>query len=66
MVSHGGILRHIIPALLGTPRSWAIDIGNTAVFDFRVDSTHWDEEGDALLNPELWRIERFNDTSHLI
>ena len=66
MVSHGGILRHIIPALLGTQRCWAIDIGNTAVFGFEVASTRWDEGGNALHNPELWRIESFNDTSHLI
>lgn len=66
MVSHGGILRHIVPALLGAKRCWAIDIGNTAVFDFSVDSTRWDEGGDAMLNPELWRIERFNDVNHLI
>jgi broad specificity phosphatase PhoE len=66
MVSHGGILIHIIAALLGSPRCWEIDIGNTAVFDFQVDSTRWDESGDALLNPELWRIDRFNDASHLI
>ena len=66
MVSHGGILRHIIPALLGTQKCWAIDIGNTAVFGFEVASTRWDESGDALLDPELWRIDRFNDASHLI
>ena len=66
VVSHGGILRHVVPALLGAPRSWAIDIGNTAVFDFRVDAARWDEGGEALLNPELWRIESFNDASHLI
>ena len=66
MVSHGGILRHIIPALLGTTRNWGIDIGNTAVFDFEIDSTRWDEGGDALLDPDLWHIKRFNDASHLI
>ncbi len=65
MVSHGGILKHVLSALLGTPRYWGIDVGNTAIFDFQIDSTRWGEGGGALMNSRLWRINRFNDASHL-
>lgn len=66
MVSHGGILQHIISAMLDSPRAWNIEIRNTAVFDFWVDSTRWHDDGASLQDMMLWRIGCFNDASHLI
>ena len=64
LVTHGGILRHLLATLLGTNRIWGLAARNTALFDFSVDSESWAEEG-AEGNPSLWRINRFNDASHL-
>ncbi|HET8700169.1 MAG TPA: histidine phosphatase family protein [Nitrococcus sp.] len=63
--SHGGILQHIIAALLDTERSWGIRVRNTAVFDFSLDESLWYEPGIARLNTRHWRIHCFNDASHL-
>lgn len=63
--AHGGILLHVLAALMGTYRTWGASIGNTAVFEFTVDVERWSLDGDALHNTALWRINRFNDASHL-
>ena len=65
MVTHGGILQHILAALLGTDRTWGTHVRNTAVFDFSIDKSRWDVDGEARLVPLHHRINRFNDASHL-
>lgn len=63
--SHGGILQHIIAALLGTDRTWGVRVRNTAVFDFSLDEGLWHELGNTRFNTRHWRIHCFNDASHL-
>ena len=63
--THGGTLQHVLSALLGSSRTWGVSVRNTALFDFSLDLERWAEEGDALHSPFWWRIERFNDASHL-
>ena len=63
--THGGILTHIVAQLLEMDRLWALDIRNTAVFEFVIDMDRWHEGGLARTNLNLWRIVRFNDASHL-
>ena len=65
MVTHGGILQHILAALLGTNRTWSTHVHNTAVFDFGIDKGRWELDGEARLVPGHHRINRFNDASHL-
>ena len=65
MVSHGGILQNIVSAILGSPRVWKLSVANTALFDFTVDAERWHEDGEVRLDTSLWRINRFNDASHL-
>ena len=65
MVSHGGILQYIVSAILGSPRPWQLEAANTALFDFEVDAEGYGQDGNALLDSSLWRINRFNDASHL-
>ena len=65
MVTHGGILQHILAALLGTDRTWGTHVRNTAVFDFSIDKSRWDVDGGARLVPLHHRINRFNDAAHL-
>ena len=65
MVTHGGILQHILAALLGTDRTWGTHVRNTAVFDFTIDKSLWTPDGAARLVPLHHRISRFNDASHL-
>ena len=65
LVSHGGILQNIVSAILGSPRVWKLSVANTALFDFTVDGERWNEDGEARLDTSLWRINRFNDASHL-
>ena len=66
IVSHGGILQQILAALLGTRRTWGVPIENTAVFDVELDPARWDLDGDHLDNTAACRINRFNDSSHLL
>ena len=63
--SHGGILQHLLSALMGTRRTWGVSVRNTAVFEFTLDLERWASDGDDLHSPTWWRIERFNDASHL-
>ncbi len=65
MVSHGGIMQSILPAIMGTDRTWGMSIGNTGRFDLTLDLDRWADDGDDRHNVGYWRIERFNDTSHL-
>ncbi len=66
IVTHGGILLHMLEALMDTGRTWGMTIRNTAVFDFALDIERWWVDGETRHNPTLWRIHRFNDASHLI
>ena len=65
LVSHGGIIQHIIAALLGTDRVWAVPVSNTAVFDFRIDLEKWRRRGKRKDDTSAARIDRFNDVEHL-
>ncbi|MCH7800066.1 MAG: histidine phosphatase family protein [Chloroflexi bacterium] len=63
--THGGIIHYLFAALMGMDRMWGISVGNTALFDFDLDVDRWRHSDSTLLNTNLWRINRFNDTSHL-
>jgi broad specificity phosphatase PhoE len=63
--THGGIMQHILAALLGTHRTWGVSVDNTGVFEFTLDMERWAQDGDILHSPFWWRIARFNDCSHL-
>lgn len=65
LISHGGILQHIISALLGANRTWGHSTDNTALFDFEVDVDRWNQTGETLMNTDVCRINCFNDASHL-
>ena len=65
MVTHGGILQNIVATALGSPRNWTISTANTGVFDFTIDADRWHEDGAVRYDSTLWRINRFNDASHL-
>jgi broad specificity phosphatase PhoE len=65
MVSHGGIMPSVLSALMGTERTWGISIGNTGRFDLVLDVDRWTNDGDDRHNVAHWRIDRFNDISHL-
>lgn len=65
MVSHGGIMQSILPAIMGADRTWGLSIGNTGRFDLALDIDRWANDNDDRHNVTHWRIERFNDTSHL-
>ena len=65
LFTHGGILQHMLSALIGADRTWGLAVHNTAVFDFSLDLERWSLDGDVLLSPTLWRINHFNDASHL-
>lgn len=63
--THGGIMLYLVAALMDTDRMWGISVANTALFDFDIDLNHWHRRDVALLNTDLWRINRFNDIRHL-
>ena len=47
LITHGGILQHILAALLGSRRTWGFSAGNTAVFDLEIDRAALRHELDA-------------------
>ena len=63
-VAHGGIMQHLIREVLGSDRTWAVDIRNTALFDFSLDVERWSLHGPHR-NYRLWRINAFGDASHI-
>ena len=65
LFTHGGILSHMVAALMGTDRAWGTSAQNTALFDFSIDLDHWSRDGPSRHNTWLWRVNRFNDASHL-
>ena len=65
LVTHGGILQQLFAAVMKTSRTWGLSVGNTAVFDFTIDMSRWDLDGDNLANTAIGRIDAFNDTAHL-
>ncbi len=67
MFTHGGIMAHMMAALMGTDRTWGLGVQNTAVFEISVDAERWWQNDPATYhNSALWRITRFNDSSHLL
>ncbi|MEO1591464.1 MAG: histidine phosphatase family protein [Cyanobacteria bacterium J06632_22] len=58
VVSHGGLLLHLVAVILGCDRTWQIQIPNTALFEFWLSDPS-DLTVDAL-NPEHWKIKKFN------
>lgn len=65
VVGHHWILQHVIACLMGCDRAWGLPMANTALFEFWLDRDRWRQSGPNRLNSELWRIKRFNDTTHL-
>ncbi|NJL85846.1 MAG: histidine phosphatase family protein [Leptolyngbyaceae cyanobacterium SM1_1_3] len=65
VISHSGLLLHLIATLLGCDRSWQISIPNTSLFEFWIDCDRWDLRGQTRYNTGLWQIRRFNDCAHL-
>ncbi|MBD2233586.1 histidine phosphatase family protein [Phormidium tenue] len=65
VIGHHWILQHAIACLMGCDRAWGLPMANTALFEFWLDRDRWPQPGPNRLNSELWRIKRFNDTTHL-
>lgn len=66
VISHQWILQHILACLLGCGRTWGIPLGHTAITELWLDRDRWFEnDPNQRLNTELWRIQRFNDQSHI-
>jgi broad specificity phosphatase PhoE len=66
IVTHGGFLQYLVAALLGSDRTWGLNIPPTAVFEFELDLGRWNTTDQNRYNAMLWKICRFNDASHLI
>ncbi len=64
IITHAGILAHLVAAILGSDRTWGMAIAPTALFDFRLNHDHWPTQTERL-NTALWSINHFNDTAHL-
>ena len=65
LFTHGGILQHMVAALLDTERVWGASVENTALFEFVFDRARRAQADWGRHNPRMWRIARFNDASHL-
>ncbi len=68
-VSHEGFLQQLISVMMGCDRTWRIPIPHTALFEFWLASTQYQNQWQSLqgdrFNPEFWVLKRFNDCSHL-
>ncbi|MEB3209720.1 MAG: histidine phosphatase family protein [Leptolyngbyaceae bacterium] len=65
VISHAGLIQHLVAAILGGDRTWGLSIPNTSMFEFWVDRERWFTLGQDRRNTELWKIRRFNDVRHL-
>ena len=65
LFSHGGIMLHLISAILGADRVWSLNIENTALFDFTMDIGSPNNDPSIRNEISRWSINRFNDTRHL-
>ena len=66
VVTHGGLLVHLISELLGCPRTWGFDITPTAWFDFYLDVERISRQDENRFNPTLSKINHFNSKVHLM
>jgi broad specificity phosphatase PhoE len=66
IVTHGGFLQYLVAAILGSDRTWGLNIPPTAVFEFELDLKRWNTTDQNRYNALLWKICRFNDASHLV
>ena len=66
-VSHGGIMQRFVEIVLGTNRMWKMEIRNTAIFDFDLQSQSHKaiELGNFRDNIIVNKINSFNDDMHL-
>ncbi|MEL6157919.1 MAG: histidine phosphatase family protein [Cyanobacteria bacterium J06623_5] len=65
IVSHAGFIQQMVSALMGCDRTWKIPIHHTAIFEFHLASTQWQTLSEDRYNPEYWKLQRFNDYTHL-
>lgn len=65
IISHAGILQYLVSDLLGCDRVWGFAAQHTARFEFTLDRSRW-QVSSQRNNTALWRIQRFNDMSHLL
>ncbi len=63
IVSHGGLMQHLVRVILGCDRTWQIPIRNTAIFEFWLIGPS--SAASRSHNHELWKIVKFNETPHL-
>jgi broad specificity phosphatase PhoE len=65
VISHGGLMQYLIAQILGCDRIWQMAIEPTALFEFWLAETDGDATHPHRLNPEWWKIIRFNTRPHL-
>lgn len=65
IITHAGILQYLVTDLLGCDRAWGFAAQHTARFEFALDCSRWQVSAQRN-NTTLWRIQRFNDISHLL
>lgn len=65
IVTHSWILQHLVAELMGCDRSWRLRATNTALFEFWLDRSRWEQEDQNRFNTDLWQVRRFNDSHHL-
>lgn len=66
IVSHAGIMQHLISEIMGCDRTWKTTIGHTATFEFWLsyaseNSNDINSQIDSF-NPERWILRRFNQS----
>ncbi len=65
IITHAGIMPHLLAVLLGCDRTWGIALDPTALFAFSLNRDRLDRQDINRFNPCLWTIRAFNDLSHL-
>jgi 2,3-bisphosphoglycerate-dependent phosphoglycerate mutase len=65
IITHNGILQHLLAAVLGCDRTWRVPANHTALFEFWLDHQRWSSTGVNRWNSELWKIRHFNCDRHL-
>ena len=65
LISHGGILPYVIAAILGSDRTWGMNIPNLACFEFSSSNPREEWSAQEWHNTARWQIHRFGSRTEI-
>ncbi len=66
VITHGGLLPHLLSVVWNCDRTWGFTANHTGLFELWFDHSLWQITDQNLYNTALWQIRQFNDIAHLL